>query len=311
MTPYVIETSGITRYFGSKCAVDQVTLKVPRGAVMALVGRNGSGKTTLIRMLVGLLTPTRGAAMILGEDCRRIGPATRGRIAYVAEGHPLINWMRVSDLQAFQRGSFREWDERTFQTIIDHFSLTPKMRASAVSRGQRAGLSLALALAARPEVLIMDDPAMGLDPVARRMLLEAMILLMRDAGHTILFSSHILDDVERVADTIAILDRSVLRVSCAVETFRQRVKRLVLQFAGDPPGAVKIPGLLETRREGNELRLVIANYSEQTEQAIAALGAMSVAESALTLEDAVIAYLGDRNRQESLLQQTPPNEVLP
>jgi ABC-2 type transport system ATP-binding protein len=187
---------------------------------------------------------------------------------------------------------------------VEQFDLASNARASAISRGQRAGLSLAIALATRPELLVMDDPAMGLDPVARRTLLEAMILLTRDAGHTIFFSSHILDDVERVADHVAILDRSVLRVSCPVDTFRARVNRLTLTFAGLAPPAPNIPGLLEVRREGNELRLTLANSSAETERAIASLGAISMRESVLTLEDAVIAYLGDRSRQVSLLEKT-------
>jgi ABC-2 type transport system ATP-binding protein len=304
MSQYVIEAEKLTKYFGRKCAVDQLSLRVPRGSVFALLGRNGSGKSTLIRMLMGLLWPTRGSANVLGDDCRRIQPGTRGRIAYVAEGHPLIDWMRVSDLERFQKSFYPNWDGRVFRTVVEHFDLGSDAKASAISRGQRAGLSLALALATRPELLVMDDPAMGLDPVARRTLLEAMILLTRDAGHTIFFSSHVLDDVERVADHIAILDRSVLRVSCTVEIFRSRVKRQILDFAGEAPPAPKIPGLLEARREGNQLRLTLANFGPDTERAIAMLGPSAVNESPLTLEDAVIAYLGDRTKQMSLLQQT-------
>lgn len=309
MNPYVIETSELTRYFGLKCAVDRVSLRVPRGAVLAILGRNGSGKTTLIRIMMGLLAATRGSAAVLGDDCRSIRPATRGRIAYVAEGHPLIDWMSVAELERFQKGFYREWDGRVFQTVVEHFELGRKERAGKVSRGQRAGLSLALALATRPELLVMDDPAMGLDPVARRMLLEAMILLMRDSGHTILFSSHILDDVERVADHVAIMDRSLLRVCCKLETFRGAVKRVNLGFAAEAPAAVNVPGLLETRREGNELRLTLANYGAECERAIAALGAISVVELPLTFEDAVIAYLGNRDLQLSLLQQTSEDQV--
>ncbi len=290
--------------------MDQLSLRVPRGSVFALLGRNGSGKSTLIRMLMGLLWPMRGSANVLGDDCRRIQPATRGRIAYVAEGHPLIDWMRVSDLERFQKSFYPNWDGRVFRTVVEHFDLGSDAKASAISRGQRAGLSLALSLATRPELLVMDDPAMGLDPVARRTLLEAMILLTRDAGHTIFFSSHVLDDVERVADHIAILDRSVLRVSSPVEIFRSRVKRLVLDFAGEVPPPRNIPGLLEARREGNQLRLTLANFGPGTERAIAMLGASAVNESPLTLEDAVIAYLGDRTKQLSLLQQTQEAGVI-
>src|SRR5206468_4013453 len=114
---------------------------VPRGSVFALLGRNGSGKSTLIRMLLGLLDPTRGSATILGDDCRQLYTATRGRIGYVAEGHPLIDWMRVRDLESFQKSFYPNWNSRLFKTVIDHFSLDVKSRASQLSRGQRAGVS--------------------------------------------------------------------------------------------------------------------------------------------------------------------------
>jgi ABC-2 type transport system ATP-binding protein len=309
MTNSVIQTDGLTRYFGEKCAVDQVTLSVPRGSVFALLGRNGSGKTTFISMLLGLLSPTRGSARVLGDDCRELSPATRGKIGYVVEGHPLIDWMRVRELEEFQKSFYPQWDGRLFAAVMEHFDLRPAARARTLSRGQRAGLSLALSLATRPELLIMDDPAIGLDPVARRTLLEAMILVTRDAGHTILFSSHLLDDVERVADHVAIMDRSVLRVCCPVETFRSHVARRVLQFAGNAPHPPAIRGLLEARREGSELRLTFANFGAEAEQALAAMGALSISETPLSLEDAVIAYLGDRGKLLSLLQKTRETEV--
>jgi ABC-2 type transport system ATP-binding protein len=289
MSDAVIQTNGLTRYFGGKCAVDQLTLSVPRGSVFALLGRNGSGKSTLIRILLGLLEPTRGWATVLGEDCRHLQPSTRGRIGYVSEGHSLIDWMRVRELESFQRGFYPQWDGRLFKIIVDHFGLPNNAKAGQLSRGQRAGLSLALVLATQPELLVMDDPAMGLDPVARRTLLEAMILVTRDAGHTILFSSHVLDDVERVADHIAIIDRSVLRVSASVETFRNHLKRLTLRFGGIPPAMPKLPGVLEVHRHGQEIQLTLANYNPETEQMVAGLGAISSEELPLSLEEAGVA----------------------
>jgi ABC-2 type transport system ATP-binding protein len=303
----VIRIDGLTRYFGDACAVDGATLNVPRGSVFALLGRNGSGKSTLIRMLLGLLAPTRGSATILGDDCRNIRPRTRGRIGYVAEGHPLIPWMRVRDLASFQRGFYPAWDQRTFDAITSHFGLSALARAANLSRGQRAGLSLALVLATRPELLVMDDPALGLDPVARRTLLEAMIIVARDAGHTIFLSSHELSDVERVADHIAIMDQSVVRVVAPVDAFRARLKRLLLSFTvDDPPRLPAIPGLLQSRREGNELVLTFVDDEAKRPEfdaAIASLGAGRVRELPLSLEDAVVAYLGHRDQSVSLFQQ--------
>lgn len=294
---FVIRANDLTRYFGRLCAVDQLSLAVPRGSVFALLGRNGSGKSTFIRMLLGMLEPTRGSATILGEDCRNLSPTTRGRIGYIAEGHPLIPWMRVKELVEFQKSFYPNWDQSIFTDVIDHFDLQPNTKAANLSRGQRAGLSLGLVLATGPELLIMDDPSMGLDPVARRTLLEGMIHVTRDTNRTIFFSSHVLEDVDRVADHVAILDRSVLRVSCSMETFPSRVKRMVLAFPDVPPNLPSIPGLLQARTDGNELRLTLANYDAEAHRIVESLGAISVQDTPLPFDDAVIAYLDSRRTE--------------
>ena len=247
----VIETRGLTRYFGQKKAVDSVDLKVPRGCVYAFLGRNGSGKTTTIRMLLGLLEPTRGSASVLGHDSRTLPPEIRARIGYMSESHALYRWMRVRECGEFQRRFFPRWNDSIFRAVVEHFRLDPAAKAGELSRGERAGLSLALTLAPEPELLILDDPALGLDPVARRSLLESMVYVTRRADRTILFSSHLLSDVERVADYVGVLDRSVLRAQCPLEAFRGRVKQFVLHFPSKPPALSPIRGLLHARRAVN------------------------------------------------------------
>ncbi len=212
----VIEARGLTRYFGRKCAVDSVSFRVPRGSVFAFIGRNGAGKTTTIRMLLGLLEPTRGSSIILGCDSATLRPETRARIGYMAEGHPVYAWMRVGQYGRFQRSFYHHWKQEIFAAVIDYFAINPSTRAGHLSHGQRAGLHLAMTLAIEPEVLMLDDPATGLDPAARRSLLEAMIYFTRSRERTIFFSTHLLDDVERVADHVAILDYSILRACASV-----------------------------------------------------------------------------------------------
>src|SRR5262249_18438392 len=146
---------------------------------------------------------------------------------------------------SFQRGFYSHWNQEIFAAVIDYFSIDPRTKAGHLSHGQRAGLHLAMTLAIEPELLMLDDPATGLDPAARRSFLEAMIYFTRSRERTIFFSSHLLDDVERVADRVAILDYSVLRACCSVETFRERVRRLSVRFPGEPPTDLPtLPGLL-------------------------------------------------------------------
>jgi ABC-2 type transport system ATP-binding protein len=301
----VIEVHGLTRYFGRKCAVDSISFSVPRGSVFAFIGRNGAGKTTTIRMILGLLEPTRGSSTILGYDSAGVPPEVRARIGYMAEGHPVYAWMRVSQYAGFQKGFYSHWNEATFAAVIDHFAIDPDTKAGHLSHGQRAGLHLAMTLAIEPEVLMLDDPATGLDPAARRSLLEAMIYFTRNRERTIFFSTHLLDDVERVADYVAVLDYSVLRVCCSADTFRDRVRRLVARFPGEPPRKLpEIPGLLRATRSENELSLIIANPNGRTERDLETLGALAVDEQPISLEDALIAHVGRQGDKGFFLNTT-------
>jgi ABC-2 type transport system ATP-binding protein len=300
----VIRTRGLTRYFGAKPAVYDLNLEVPRGCVFAYLGRNGSGKTTTVRMLLGLLQPTRGEGTILGHDIRILPPEIRARIGFLTEEHQLYGWMSVRQCGEFQSPFYTCWNEKIFRGVIGHFNLNPTARVKDLSRGERAGLCLGLTLAPEPELLVLDDPAMGLDPVAHRSLIESMIYLTRRSDRTIFFSSHQLADVERVADYLAVLDQGVLRVCCSLEAFRNSVRQIRLRFAGTPPPVPKIPGLLQAFRVESELRLICVHYNGATEQALRALAPAQMESVSLDLEDAFISYLGERGEKSFILSET-------
>ena len=308
MAENVIETCGLTRYFGTKQVVAPLDITVPRGSIFGFLGRNGAGKSTTIRMLMGLLQPTRGEATVLGHDSRNLPPEVRGRIGYLAEGHHVYGWMTVRECGQFQAGFYPQWNNRIFEGVLDHFNLPPDTKAGALSRGQRAGLCLALTLAPEPELLILDDPALGLDPVARRSLLQSMIYVTRSAERTILFSSHLLSDIERVADHIAVLDNGVLRANCSLETFRDRVRQVILHFPGPIPTTPDIPGLLQAFRTRGEMSLTFANYNEATERMLHQLGAERIEHVPLSLEDALISYLGERGEKSFFLEEPKEKE---
>ena len=298
----VIETRGLTRYFGGRCVVDSLDLSVPRGCIFGFLGRNGAGKSTTIRMLLGLLAPTRGSASVLGADSRALPPDVRARIGYLAEGHHVYGWMSAAECGRFQSAFFPRWNDRVFQSVLSHFGLKGTARAGDLSRGERAGLCLALTLAPEPELLILDDPALGLDPVARRGLLQSMIYLTRRADQTVFFSSHLLSDVERVADRIAVLDGSLLRADCSLDTFRSRVRQFILTFPSAPPALPPLPGLLQTFRAGREVTVTLASCDGGTERRLAALGADRVEPVPLGLEDAFVSYLSDRGEKSYFLE---------
>src|SRR5690242_11671437 len=292
MSDYAIQTHHLTRYFGAKCVVHDLNLSVPRGSIFGFLGRNGSGKTTSLRMILGLLAPTWGSSTVLGHDSRRLPPAVRARIGYLAEGHPVFGWMRVADAQAFQSRFYPKWNRKLFDSVLDFFRVDPRTRARNLSRGERAGLCLAMALAPEPELLILDDPAIGLDPVARRSLLESMVYATRKTDRTIIFSSHLLADIERMADHIAVLDYSILRAQCSLDTFRSCVQQFVLRFEQKPPELPPIRGLIQCIARDNDLRLTLVNLTEETRLLLKGLGAISMDEVPITLEDAFVSYLG-------------------
>jgi ABC-2 type transport system ATP-binding protein len=300
----VIRTRDLTRYFGAKPAVECLNLDVPRGSVFAFLGRNGSGKTTTIRMLLGLMQPTRGGGTILGHDIRALPTEARARIGYLTEEHQLYGWMSVKECGDFQSRFYPRWNEKVFRGVVGHFNLALFARVRDLSRGERAGLCLGLTLAPEPELLILDDPTLGLDPVACRSLIESMIYLTRRSDRTIFFSSHQLADAERVADFIAILDHSVLRACCPLETFRNSVQQVRLRFDGTPPPLPAIPGLLQAFRAEGELRVTFVHYTGATEKALRALAPAQLEMVPISLEDAFISYLGERGEKSFILSET-------
>jgi ABC-2 type transport system ATP-binding protein len=205
VTASVIEITGLTRRFGSKLALDSVTLAVPRGAVYGLVGANGAGKTTLIRHILGLLRAEAGAVHVFGLDPVADPVAVLSRIGYLSEENDLPGWMRVDELIRYSRAFYPGWDDVYAEELRGTFELDPSAKVKTLSKGQRARMGLLIALAYRPELLVLDEPSSGLDPIVRRDILEAIIRTIAHEGRTVLFSSHLLDEVERVADQVTMI----------------------------------------------------------------------------------------------------------
>ena len=299
--PDAISTSGLTKYYGQRCVVNSLDLRVPTGSVYGLLGRNGSGKSTTLKMLLGFVKPDRGSASLLGGDAATMSPATKAKIAYIAEGHPFIRWMTIDEAVRFTRSFYPHWNGELLDQILDHFALPRRAKIRKLSNGQRAQVSLALAVAPDPELLILDDPTLGLDTVVRRDFLESLIQIIQREGRTILISSHILADVERVADRIGILVDGVLRVDCPTDYFKTTLRKVVLEFAVEPPDFPACDGLVSTWRVGNRLEVVLVGYGTRHEQLIESLEPASVEVLELNLEDAFIEYTRGPRRSLPLL----------
>lgn len=298
----VIHTSRLTRYFGNRPVVRDLDVAISAGQVTALLGLNGAGKTTTLRIIMGLLRSTRGDAFVWGENTTKLSPETHRRIGYMVEGHFLYSWMTVEQSAQFQRAGYSHWDDRLFDQIVRHFSIRTSAKIGELSRGQRAGVSLALVLAPDPELLVLDDPALGLDPVSRRALNETLIEFAGDGKRTVLLSTHLLDDVERVADRVMVLTEGRLKVDTTMEDFAARVTGFAVEIdLVDPQKVAAIPGLIEARRIGRRLQLTVADADQETRAAVDRLGGSSAEQIELTFSDLVLSYLtGDRGESSFL-----------
>jgi ABC-2 type transport system ATP-binding protein len=270
--------------------VDSLDLRVPKGIVYGLLGRNGAGKSTTIKMLTGMVQPDYGDVSLLGEDINRLTPATRARIAYLAEGHPLYGWMTVREAVAFTRAFYATWNQPLVDQILDHFALSPRAKIGRLSKGELAQVSLMLAIAPDPELLILDDPTLGLDTNVRRDFLESMIQIIQRRGRTILFSSHVLGDVQRVADRIGIMVDGALRVDCPTEHFMRQVRKVVVEFGREPPPMPSCDGLLTNWQVDTRRELVFVGYGPKQGATLESLSPASIDVLELSLEDAFLEY---------------------
>lgn len=303
-----ITTNGLTKYYGNRPVVNSLNLDIPTGSVYGLLGRNGAGKSTAIKMLMGMVHPDFGEATLLGHSVATMPAEVRQRIAYIAEGHPLYNWMTIQQAINFAAPFYPRWNAQLLDQILDHFELSRGAKLRRLSNGQRAQVSLALAVAPEPELLILDDPTIGLDTVVRRDFLESLIQIIQRKGRTILFSSHILGDVERVADRVGVMVGGVLRVDCPTDHFRESVKRVILEFRGMPPDWPGGGGVVSWRHVGPNLELVTVGFDAEQRELAESLEPVAIDVLDLNLEDAFIEYTRGPKRSLPLFH-TEPQDV--
>lgn len=289
---YAIEIANLTKRYGKHLAVDNLSMQVPKGSVFAFLGRNGAGKTTTIRILLDLLDRTSGNAKILGLDCVKDALAIKRRIGYVAEGQKMYDWMKVDEIIWFCKGFYPTWDDSFAAELKGKLELPGSKKVGEMSRGTQAKLALLLAMAYRPELLVLDEPTAGLDVLVRREFLEGVIEMIQEEGRTVFFSSHIVHEVERVADWVGIIDNGQLIKRSTLDDLKASVKRLVVSFDGDTLPTNLMAGILQTERSGRQTALTVDGFNEQTLVALRGMGAKDIAVQELNLEDILIALLG-------------------
>jgi ABC-2 type transport system ATP-binding protein len=287
----LIQTDKLCLQFKGKLALDHLSLTVARGGIHAIVGANGAGKSSLFRVLLGFETPTSGGAHLLGCDSTALTPDIRGRVGFVNEEHTLPPWMRVSEVTNMQRRLYPQWSEQRYTAVLRNFNVLPTQRISQLSRGERAGVNLALALAQGPELLILDEPTLGLDVVAKRVFLGALMDSSYSGDTTIIYCSHQMDEVERVADQLIIMERGKLMLHCAPSDFCERVTLWVAEFPFKAPDTSAMPGILQTEQIDGLTHYTVFDEGNDFGARLQLLGARSVNHMPVSLDRAVNSFL--------------------
>src|SRR3954452_10002090 len=272
----VVAITNLSRHFGSKTALNDVSMYVPRGKVFGLVGENGAGKTTLIKHVLGLLKAETGSVRVFGLDPVQNPPAVLSRIGYLSENRDLSAWMRVDELLHYTAAFYPKWDPAYAEELRHQFGLDPSARIKNLSRGETAKAGLLVALAYRPELLLLDEPSSGLDPVVRRDILEAIIRTVADEGRTVFFSSHLLDEIERVSDDVAMLHEGKLLWCGPLDEIKAGHHRLTLRFEAVPVAVPRIDGALSVTGSGLEWTVLCNGARNQIFEEAKRLGARIV-----------------------------------
>ncbi len=282
---YAVETRELWRRFGKFEAVRGVDLRVLRGTVFGLLGVNGAGKSTIIKMIVGHLRPTSGEISVLGRTLAEDPTGMRERVAYVSENRYLYEWMTVEESIRFTRAFHRTWDDGKAADLLERFGLPGEKKVRQLSRGNRARLCLLLALSFNPELIILDEPTSGLDPIVRRDFIENIVAEIGEEGKTVLFSSHIVEEVERVADYVGIINDGELLMTSSLEEIKSSYKRVRCAANGARPELSGVPGVMAVENGRHEQVLTVQGWGEELQGALRERGVRDPELLPISLED--------------------------
>lgn len=295
MTNTIIETNGLTVYYGDQRGILDVDLQVEKGEVFGFLGPNGAGKTTLQRVLMDVIRPTRGHASIFGLDCQKQGHTLRERIGYLPGELSLYDGMKADAFLDLLSALGKYKDHRAFRhELYERLNLDPSRKMKAYSRGNKQKVGIIAALMNKPDLLVLDEPTSGLDPLMQQVVLE-LVQEAKDEGRTVFFSSHILPEVQAVCDRVAIIREGKLIQTDRVDTLtEQQFKRIRIRFREAPPTeTLTFNGVTETARDGRNVTLEIAENMERLMEIAAPFGIEDIDSLPVTLEEIFMSFYGD------------------
>jgi ABC-2 type transport system ATP-binding protein len=274
-----------------------VDLEVPKGSIFGFLGRNGSGKTTTIKTMLGLQKPRAGRCMIGGLDSFTQTLDVRKRIGFMAEDQQMYGWMKVGRIIKWVAGFYPNWDYQFTDELTGILGLSKTVKVKSLSKGQNSSLALLLALGHRPDIVILDDPTLGLDPIARKDFLRHVIELLQSNGVTVFFSSHLLYEIEPVADHIAILDDGVIIKASETEKLRESIRKFILTPKPEADFH-ELSGILDVLNIGDNVSITIEDCDNEKRNKLDNMSANGMTEVALNLDEIFEAYvIGNRGRE--------------
>ncbi len=295
---HTVDVTGLSRSFAQKKALDEVSFRATAGQVYGLVGSNGAGKTTLLKHLLGLLRATSGSVRVFGLDPVRDPVGVLGRVGYLSEERDLPEWMSIDELMRYTQAYHPTWDAAYARELLETFALDPAKKIKELSKGMRAQAGLIAAVAHRPQLLILDEPSSGLDAVVRRDILDAIVRAVADDGRTVIFSSHLLDEVERMSDHVTLMHQGRVALSGVLDDVRRAYQRSRVRFAEhfEQPPSLETALLMEGG--GRTWSVVHHGSTEQFRNSVLARGGEIVESRDATLEEIFLARAGRGRVQE-------------
>ncbi|MEJ6951486.1 ABC transporter ATP-binding protein [Natronospora cellulosivora (SeqCode)] len=247
-----IEINNLSKSFDDNQALKDISFQVEEGSIFGFLGPNGAGKTTTIKILMGLMKADRGTVRVLGMDCEKETFKINQQLAYVAEVDQLYDYMKVREIIEFTKGFYRNWNQNLLEKYLDFFNLPLDKKIKNLSKGMKKQLSLVLALAVEPKLLILDEPTSGLDPVNKQEILRIILEEISTQGRTVFFSSHLLSDIERIADTVAIINKGKIIDLRSVDDIKENVKKVRVVFQKEPDeNVLRQAGIESYKQQGN------------------------------------------------------------
>lgn len=292
-TDTAIAVAGVGRRFGKRFAIHDLSFEVPQGCTCAFIGPNGAGKTTTIRMLLGLMPPQTGTISVLGMAPRRSYIELRQQVGYVPDQQCIYRWMSVPQVLTFAARLYRNWDSQCQREVTSLLKLPENRKVGELSRGELAKLALVIAVAHRPKLLILDEPTTGLDPLVRDEFLTIIMQHYREHGGTVFFSTHILSDVERIADRVVVLHQGHVLQQGRLDDLRAKYTKLSFFFRRPPVGQLEVPGALRVRRGVREWVAILPAMSDEGIRDLAhQVGADDCLPHPVTVDDLFLELFG-------------------